>query len=630
MSGALDELGEVRERLRYDTPFWAKHCATILTPDKRPVKLNARPWQLTFDAALEQQRAQGMPMRAIILKARKLGFSTWVQAKFMQRVTQQDFQYALTAAHRRDAGRILFDMARLMYRRLPTEEQLGLGINIRPGWLGGTDVARMGNGYMTLGDRLRPEEASTYEVMTAGGKGGGRASTPTQFHGSEVAHYEDPDFLDGVLNAVPKERDTIVVLESTANGFNHFHDRWQRAVAGAVDPETGSLYVPLFFGWQDNPFNSLAFPNDAARDRFERTLGDPDGGGDEEEIELIETFGVTLEQLRWRRTTRDDECNGKIDTFHQEHPATPEQAFIGSGQPVFASLLVSRAIKRALAAHEPAQGVLRGDDWIERRTRAGTIRIPQRALWVPGGGLELEDDETWGGAREQLLVWEHPVNATTEAGKPEHERKPDGQYVVFVDVAQGAGSTTEDRDWSAIQVLDHITRLQVARYRSRVSIHDLPLLALLVATYYNEAWLAVEKTGLGIGVVETLMKDYRYRRLYRTRRAGDDERGDPKDHLVGWSTNPATKPLLEQTFGQLLKEGADGLRDPATAREYTTYVEDPKNRARHGAQKGSFDDLAVSFMGVQRVAAELRPREPGKKSSRSVRGRTVSDDITGY
>jgi hypothetical protein len=38
-------------------------------------------------------------MRAIILKARKLGFSTWVQAKFMQRVTQLPFQYALSSRH---------------------------------------------------------------------------------------------------------------------------------------------------------------------------------------------------------------------------------------------------------------------------------------------------------------------------------------------------------------------------------------------------------------------------------------------------------------------------------------------------------------------------------------------------
>jgi hypothetical protein len=59
-------------------------------------------------------------MRAIILKARKLGFSTWVQAKFMQRVTQMPFQYALTVAHR-GAAAVLYDMASLMWERLPND-----------------------------------------------------------------------------------------------------------------------------------------------------------------------------------------------------------------------------------------------------------------------------------------------------------------------------------------------------------------------------------------------------------------------------------------------------------------------------------------------------------------------------
>jgi hypothetical protein len=104
------ELEDLRHRLIYDTPFWARHCATILNPQRRPVRLEARPWQartpetpahiVPLDDALEAQRAAGQPMRAVILKARKLGFSTWVQAKFMQRVSQLPFQYALTRRRR--------------------------------------------------------------------------------------------------------------------------------------------------------------------------------------------------------------------------------------------------------------------------------------------------------------------------------------------------------------------------------------------------------------------------------------------------------------------------------------------------------------------------------------------------
>jgi hypothetical protein len=628
------DLQLARDRLLYDTPFWARHCATILSEDRIAVPLIARPWQLRFDEALEAQRKAGLPMRAIILKARKLGFSTWVQAKFMQRVSQQPFQYALSIAHLRGAAGVLYDMASLMRERLPTDAQLGEMIYGKPGRAAPFSVrpelvnkgeSRNGARWMVLGDRMRKTEASIYETLTAGAKGGGRASTPSLVHGSEVAHFEDPGYLVGLLNAVPKRQETIVVLESTANGFNHFHDRWQRAADGAEDPETGGLYVPLFFGWQDNPENAMPFPSSEARDRFEATIGDPAGGGDPEEEWLIEAFGVTLEQLRWRRITRDEECGGDIEFFHQEHPATPEQAFIGSGNPVFAAILVSRALKQAEESPAPVEGVLVGEDWKTRRTRSGTVEVPQRAVWVPADQATPKHIAAWGGVRERLLVWEHPVNAETQAGLEHHKRRPDGQYVVFADIAQGTDTTSGERDWTAVQVLDHMTRMQVARYRSRIPVHELPLVLFLIGLYYNYAWLAPEVNGPGQGVIDALAKDLRYRRLYRRHRPGDDQRADASGTLLGWLTTRPSKVLMEQTFGQALKDGSHGLRDVPTGREFTTYVEDEKNR--HGAQKGTNDDLAVSFMGVHRVADELRPRDPNRKPP--VR-RQVYDDITGW
>jgi hypothetical protein len=126
------EVEALRERLRWDTPFWAEHCATILTEDKLKVPLVARPWQRHFDGELERQRAAGQPMRALILKARKLGFSTWVQAKLLQRVSQLPSQFALVVAQDRKTAGVLMDMARLMYHHLPREEDLGLGFSVRP------------------------------------------------------------------------------------------------------------------------------------------------------------------------------------------------------------------------------------------------------------------------------------------------------------------------------------------------------------------------------------------------------------------------------------------------------------------------------------------------------------------
>lgn len=627
MAALTKQQQELRDRMRTDTAFWAKHCAVILNDRREPVKLVARPWQartpdtpagmVPLDEALEKQHAAGLPMRALILKARKLGFSTWVQARIIQKLTQYPYRQGLVVAQRQKTATVLFDMAQLIYKKLPTEEQLGLGFSIRPD-LVGRGATRNGSQWMSFGDKAKPEEASVYETSPASGVGG-RGYTPNDLHLSECAHYEDPQATLGLLNSVPDLVGTMIVQETTANGFNAFYDSWVRAKEGAEDPETGGLYLPLFYGWQDNPFNSMEFPTPEARERFISTIGDEDGGGDDEEPWLVEEFGCTPEQLRWRRVAISDKCNGSIELFHQEFPATDMQAFIGSGNPVFPGVLVSRAIKDVEAADPYVEGVLRGDDLKERRTRNGTVNVPQKVLWIPESAKV--DTDLWGHTAK-LRVWEHPRNAATRA--PEDEESKDGQYVVFADVAQGVG-TLDEGDYSAIQVIDHESLMQVAAYHSRIPVHDLPLILFLVATYYNTAWLAVEVNNMGVGVIDSLRQDLRYPRLYRRGRQGDDSRDDRQGHQMGWLTSLRTKPLMEQTMGQALKEGTHGMRDLATARQFTTYVED--DRGRHGAEKGSYDDLLMSWMGALRVAStELKPRATSGKRRR----RTPRDPLTGY
>jgi hypothetical protein len=261
---------------------------------------------------------------------------------------------------------------------------------------------------------------------------------------------------------------------------------------------------------------------------------------------------------------------------------------------------VSRAIKAAEAAPEPGGGLLRGAD-VGRAAHAGGDD-PGAAAGGVGARRDVneQDRDLWG-FRERLLVWEHPVNEATEEGKPLLSASRTASTSTFVDVRR-QGATLEERDYSVIQVIDHLSRMQVARYRSRIPIHDLPLAALLVALYYNGAVLAPEVTGLGIGVVDALAKDYRYP-LYRRHRSGDDRRADSREQLLGWQTDTRTKPLMEVTFGSALKEGVHGLRDVPTARQFTTYVEDDKGN--HGAQRGTFDDLVMAYMGAQRVASEM-------------------------
>jgi hypothetical protein len=163
---------DLQERLRFDTPFWAggvrkagdewrfprrgefHGVAKIVDKARMTVPLIASPWQLEFDEALEAQRAAGLPMRAIILKARQLGFSTWTEAKIAQRVTQLPNQNAVVIAHEVKAASGIFNMAERMHSYLPSEQELGLGFNIKPDIVG-RSFSENGRKHLIFGEPSR-------------------------------------------------------------------------------------------------------------------------------------------------------------------------------------------------------------------------------------------------------------------------------------------------------------------------------------------------------------------------------------------------------------------------------------------------------------------------------------------
>jgi hypothetical protein len=540
----------------------------------------------------------------------------------------------------------IFNMATLMHAHLPTEEELGLGFNIKPD-VTGASFSPNGRKFITFGERSRRlrEQGrtgqSTLDIDTAQSPESGRGTTRQLVHLSEAVKQSEratqgtQSKMISVLNSVPFLPETLVVLESTANGLNHFYRRWVTASEGVDDPDTGETYVPMFAAWWRASEYQMRFPTDEARDRFVASIGVGPYG--EDEPELVERYGCTPEQLLWRRMQIRTQHEDNIDLFRQEYPASPEEAFIGSGNPVFSGILVGRAIREVERAPEPVRGTLRETRTVTRKTRGGTIEIPTRVVWVPeeecvrgepllsvwehpraGEVVEVEDDEAFVRPGAQAAV-----RAQREAALQDALERGPGQYVVAADVAEGEANTFTTGDFHAVHVLDHVTKTQVAEYESHIDLHLLPRWILLVALYYNEALLAVERNGPGIAVVEPLRNDYHYRNLYRQRRE-DQQRANKVREKIGWTTDQVTKPMLEATFAQALQEGTHGLRSIRTARQLSTYVED--DRGRHGAQAGEHDDLLITAMIARRVAVLMKPRRPKQRSAVWSPG----DDLTGY
>lgn len=306
------------------------------------VNLQPTPIQFAVRRAILDAEAESRPARIIVLKARREGVSTIVQATFAHRAFTRRNVHAYTIAHEAEAASNLFGMTETMYANLPAA--------LRPAKAGGNQ-----------GRRLKLQNGADLRTETARDLSAGRSSAATLLHCSEAAFWDHGDIvLRSMLSIVPEVPGTIVVIESTANGVqNMFHRRWLSAERGDTD------YTPLFFSWLEDAVYAVPGYD------WEQL-----GPLDDEEDALKELHRATPGQLAWRRGAIRTQFDGDLDGFHQEFPSTPVEAFITSGRQYFQAQNIMR--------FHPVDPIRRGrivGDWAKQKTI--TIRDdPQGPLWV--------------------------------------------------------------------------------------------------------------------------------------------------------------------------------------------------------------------------------------------------------
>lgn len=605
------ERERVLARLRWDFEYYAPRCLQIVDATGTLIPFELKPAQLKLWEALRAQRERGEPMRANVLKARKVGFSTMAQGLLIQRTTQLANHRALVVAQDNDTAGELFDMGRMMWTGLPEI--------VKPPLMAERN-SKGGMKYMGFGNRSSSARRdgdlglnSSLEIDTAKEVQAGRGLTRHSLHLSEVAFWNDMRKLTSLLNAVPDDPMTLIIKESTANGQNHWKDDWDRAESG------DSAYAAIFVSWLEEAGYARAFANDDEREAFAVGTG-PYG---EEEPELVEEHGATLEQLAWRRWTIINKCDGSLDVFHQEYPTTPEQAFLTTGSKVFDRKQI-QVVLRAVRVTDPVvpSGETPGPE-------TGALSATGTRQQVAGGGdivivptgAELAPAT---GRAAAWRVWERPQAEAVDVER--NEFTPAGQYVIGVDVMSGEETPGGDQAWHAIQVINHRTRAQCAEYRSRIDPDELAMQVLLAALWWNNAWVAVEMTGgWGLPVIRKLAIAYKYPFLYARQQL--DARTDKWFDRLGWDTNRATKSLLISGAKEVLR-GEPGIRSRALAGELQTYIRDARGRTMPEA--GKFADLLMAWMIAQEVAQE-RPLRPDRKTKpTSTNTRMLTSTVTGW
>ena len=106
-----------------DPKKYIQNFLQIKTKDGKIVPFRLNESQEKLYQAIMQQKAEGKPVRIIILKARQMGFSTLTEGFIFHECATHFLRTAMIITHKDDATTNLFQMSKLFYDRLPTAIQ---------------------------------------------------------------------------------------------------------------------------------------------------------------------------------------------------------------------------------------------------------------------------------------------------------------------------------------------------------------------------------------------------------------------------------------------------------------------------------------------------------------------------
>lgn len=509
----------------------------IRTKEGKLVRLKMNKPQRRLYETIARQKKAGKPVRVVILKARQMGFSTVTEALIFWATATARYTDSLILAHTEEATGNLFRMSKMFYDCLPRP--------IRP-MLAASNAQELRfdkpsgapEGVSGLNSRIR--------CATAGGQGVGRSYTLKNVHMSEFAFWpgDKTATFTGIMQAVPDTPDSMVIVESTANGYDAFKDLWDESVAAWEKGETDG-FIPVFFPWYE-------------MDEYTR---EPPVGFTltAEEREIKERFGLADGQMYWRRWCIRVNCNGDLNLFHQEYPATPEEAFLSTGQCVFDKEQV--AMRRAQVSG--------------RQYEKGFFRYTVHEL----AERKLQDIEWVPDENGVVRIFRHPQD-----GVP---------FVLGGDTA-GTGS-----DKFTGQMLDNTTGAQVAVLQHQFDETMYARQMYCLGMYYNEALIGVETNYSTYPVKE--LERLGYRNLYVRQR--EDTYTGQITKSYGVDTNSTTRPLMIDGLKEVARRDIDLICDWETLSEMLSFVYDDNWKPQ--AEVGKHDDLVMALA----IAHYIRPQQ---------------------
>lgn len=560
----------VDELCKLDAEVWFRRYGVLKTKKGVPIRRpKPTPVQKKMFDGYRACRAARKPCLMLVLKPRKDGASTGAQAITYHHLRTFGGRNGAQMGDKIGTSANLFEM----FRTFAEMDQYP--------WPEG----KLDPKFSQSDDITLPND-SHYGQETAGSTNAGRSGTLQVCNATEVAYFPknaERDPALGYLNSAYLEgEESLAIWDTTPNGPQGvFYNLWQ-------DKSNG--WIKIFVAWFENEEHAIVFESEEAKAAFRASLTDP-RYKDYEEPEEMARYGVSLEQIAWRRQIIKDKCEGSVEKFRQEYPSNDTECFLRSSRPRFNVVIVDRMAK--VADVNPAQQ--RGEIMMQGN-HSVTFRV---------------DDA---GACE---VWEQPRVGCRYLGVADTCTGEDQQL----------GGAQADPDYHSLGIIRtgytdvgsgiFFPPRLVCHHWSRVEATLAAVQMASMSIYYGRCLVVPEVNACGLHMVKKLeeldIPVYERRRLNRAA-------GGSIEKAKGWKTDEVTRKTIIDGLGALVlewKEGAPNFEVHSrwVMGQMRTFITNENGRTE--AMPGHHDDgvlmLAIGMANLE-LATEFVPVRRGKHS----------------
>ena len=482
-----------------------------------------------LNESIEKHR-QGklLHLRFLVLKGRQQGFTSVITAYQLANTLIKKNFTGFTLADTADNVRAIFqDKAKYVYNQLP-------------------DILKPTEKYNSKTEMFFENLNSSWRINVATDQVG-RSRTINFFHGSEAA------FWNCLISATQSSlgealtKDSIQILESTANGFNEFKDLW----------DSGE-WINCFYEWWRTQEYRDNFESLEIKKQFSNNIENKEDWIWQRLKWLKHSIKLKDEQLYWYYNKYRNYLNK--DLIKQEYPCTPEEAFLNSGNCVFnTEILTQRKVElQELYKEKPyIQGFFKFR-WNDEEAKD----------YILNSSIEFEKS---------------PMGMIKIYDKP----KTYGFYVLGGDTA-GDGS-----DFNAGTMIDNTIGKRVATLHTKSDPDIYTYQMYCLGIYYNKALVSIEVNFNLFPVIELQRLKYPHQYI----REEYDNISRKMQQKFGWKTDRNTRPKIISEEQSIVKDHPELFTDIDTIGEMLTFIYDEDMRP--DATEGKHDDLLFSDMIAQ-------------------------------